>query len=307
MLLIGEVAKRFSISNRTLRHWEEVGILKSVRTDNGYRNYDSDNVARVNQIVMLRKLKMPIADIEQIFIKKDFNAAYDALSCHLERLKQDASIYHDLIDFVDRLVGHIREARSLEQLFSGLEALYASFDSKQNTVPQTQLSERIITMEKLHNVRIVRLPAMTVAAYCAESVSPEDDCSKVFNPFVLENNLHKRDGYRYFGFNNPSPSEGKPVYGYEMWVTIPHDFHVPTPLVKKQFNGGLYASVSTTMNEIGERWRLLYEWCNNSGKYEADLSHQWLEECSMDFEAFISEHISDGEKQLDLLDPIKIK
>ena len=92
-----------------------------------------------------------------------------------------------------------------------------------------------------------------------------------------------------------------------MWVTIPNDFNVPAPLVKKQFGGGLYASISTTMSEIGERWRLLYEWCNNSDKYEADLSYQWLEECTMDFEAFISEHISDREKQLDLLEPIKIK
>ena len=284
-----------------------MGILKSARTENGYRNYDSDNVARVNQIVMLRKLKMPIADIEQIFIKNEFSATYDALCSHLERLKQDASIYHDLIDFVDRLVGHIRKARSLDQLFSGMEALYAFYSSKQNTVPQIQLSERIITMEKLNNVRIVRLPAVTVAAYCAESVSPEDDCSKVFNPFVLGNNLHKRDGYRYFGFNNPSPSEGNPVYGYEMWVTIPNDFNVPTPLMKKQFGGGLYASVSTTMSEIGERWGLLHEWCTDSDTYEPDLSYQWLEECTMDFEAFISKLISDGEKQLDLLEPIKIK
>ena len=160
--------------------------------------------------------------------------------------------------------------------------------------------------KKLSNVRIVRLPAMTMAAYRAESATPEHDCAKVHDKFVLENNLHKRSGFRHFGFNNPSPGEGSPIYGYEMWVTIPDDFEVPAPLEKKQFGGGLYASVPTNMNEIGERWGQLYHWCENSNKYDVDFSHQWLEEC-MDFKAFISDEVDDSAKQLDLLHPIKEK
>ena len=307
MLRIGEVGKQFNISNRTLRYWEDAGILKSTRTENGYRYYDNDNMARINQIVMLRNLKMPIADIERIFTASDLGTVFNTLNGHLENLRQDAAVYHALITFVEIFVMHIKETCNLEQIFSCLEAQNAAFDSRHDNVPQLQLSERIISMEQLNNVRIVKLPAMTVAAYRAESATPESDCSKVFNPFVLENNLHKRNGYRNFGFNNPSPSEGNPVYGYEMWVTIPEDFDVPTPLAKKQFGGGLYASISTTMNEIGERWKLLHEWCKNSDKYDVDFSFQWLEECSMDFETFISEHVPDGEKQLDLLQPIRIK
>jgi hypothetical protein len=115
------------------------------------------------------------------------------------------------------------------------------------------------------------------------------------------------NGYRNFGFNNPSPSGGNPVYGYEMWVTIPDEFIVPGPLVKKQCKGGLYASVSTTMNEIGERWQMLNDWCKTNGKYEPDHSVQWLEECSMDFEFFISDRVNESEKQLDLLEPVKLK
>ena len=160
--------------------------------------------------------------------------------------------------------------------------------------------------KKLDNVRIVRLPAMTVAAYRAESAAPEHDCAKVHNKFVLEHNLHKRSGFRHFGFNNPNPSEGSPVYGYEMWVTIPDDFEVPAPLEKKQFGGGLYASVPTNMNEIGERWGQLYHWCENSDKYDVDFSHQWLEEC-IDFEALVSGEVDDSARQLDLLHPVKEK
>jgi len=258
---------------------------------------------------LLRKLKMPIVDIEQIFIGGDFSVAMKALNNHLEHLKQDTAIYQTLIAYTERLIQHIQKTHSLDEVFSYLEVQHATTDSTHGIVPQITLSKKEISMlnERLSNVRIVRLPAMTVAAYCAVSATPEADCAKVFDPFVLGNELHKKSGFRSFGFNNPDPSEDSPTYGYETWVTIPADFNVPMPFVKKQFDGGLFASISATLNEITERWTELYNWCENSDKYEFDSSVQWLEELSMDYEEFISAQTSDGEKQLDLLMPIKLK
>ena len=309
MLRIGEAAKKYDISNRTLRYWEEMGILKSIRTENGYRYYDDENAARINQIALLRKLKMPIADIERVFIADDSGVASETLSKHLDALKQAAVIYDSLIAVVEKLITRIRDSEYPEQVFLCIETQENMSDSSNTITPQILLSERVISMSKenLSNVRIVKLPAMTVAAYRAESAVPEADCSKVFNKFVLENSLHKRDGYRFFGFNDPSPSDGTPVYGYEMWVTIPEEFDVPEPLIKKKFDGGLYASISTQMNEIGERWRLLYDWCEDNNEYDTDFSFRWLEECTMDFETFVSDKIPDSMKQLDLLEPIKHK
>lgn len=309
MLRIGDVAKQYNISNRTLRYWEDQGILKSSRAENGYRFFDEENTIRIKQIILLRKFKIPIADIERVFISNDVSVAIDTLTVHLENLKREATIYSSLALLVEKLIQNINSERSLEQVFKSLEAQTINTDLEYEKALQILLSERnnYMLANQLDNVRIVRLPAMTVASYLAESATPENDCSKVFNKFVLENNLHKRNGYRNFGFNNPSHADSNPVYGYEMWVTIPDDFKVPEPLVKKQFNGGLYASISTHMNEIGERWQMLYNWCENSDKYNVDFSFQWLEECSMDFETFISDSIADKEKQLDLLEPIKIK
>jgi hypothetical protein len=266
-------------------------------------------MARINQIVLLRKLKIPIADIERIFIADDFTVATRALNSHLENLKQDTAIYHALIGYMEKLIRHIKETHSLDEVFSYLEMQNAPIDSKHGNVTQITLSKKEISMlnERLNNVRIVRLPAMKVAAYCAVSATPEIDCAKVFDPLVLGNALHKKSGFRSFGFNNPDPSEDSPTYGYETWVTIPEDFNVPAPFIKKHFDGGLYASISATLNEIAERWTQLYEWCENNDKYDVDSSIQWLEELSMDYEEFISEQTSDGEKQLDLLMPIKQK
>lgn len=309
MLRIGDAAKQFNISNRTLRYWEEEGILRSTRAENGYRYYDDENVVRIKQIILLRKLKISINEIEKIFVSNSSDVAIATLAGHLENLKQEIIVYNSLALLTEQLISHIKSQRNLEQVFMYLELLIDNVFLEHKSALKILLSERNNPMSanQLDNVRIVKLPVMLVASYRAESATPEDDCSKIFNKFVLENNLHKRDGYRFFGFNNPSPYEGNPVYGYEMWVTIPDDFVVPEPLEKKSFNGGLYASISTRMNEIGERWQLLYNWGMDNDKYDVDFSFQWHEECCMDFETFISDTVSDSEKQLDLLEPIKVK
>ncbi|MCL2187701.1 MAG: effector binding domain-containing protein [Defluviitaleaceae bacterium] len=295
MLRIGEVAKMYGISNRTLRHWEDVGVLKSTRAENGYRFYDEENAAKIRQIVLLRKLKMPITDIERIFIADSHHIAVSVLTDYLESLKYSAATYTALAALVASILGNIQKIHNLQEMFALLEAQHT---------PQISLARRIT---KMKNVRIMTLPPMRVAAHHALSETPEKDCALVFDKFVLDNNLHKRSGHRSFGFNNPDPSEGNSIYGYELWVTVPDDFTPPAPMVIKTFDGGLYASISTQMNEIGERWDALYNWSTENEKYEGDFARQWLEEQVMDYATFMSDDVPDSEKQLDLLLPIKVK
>jgi len=151
---------------------------------------------------------------------------------------------------------------------------------------------------------------MTVASYRAESASPEGDCGKVMTPFIVDNNLHKCEGFRFFGFHPfGGRSEDNRAYNYEQWVTIPADFDLPEPFIKKQFEGGLFASVVTQMNEYGERWEALKKWCESS-KYADDVKEherQWFEEF-IDFETFVlDDNAPFGEKQLDLLLPIRVR
>ena len=52
---IGEVAARTDLSLRSLRHWEEVGLLKpSGRSDGGFRLYTE---ADVDKILVIRRMK----------------------------------------------------------------------------------------------------------------------------------------------------------------------------------------------------------------------------------------------------------
>jgi DNA-binding transcriptional MerR regulator len=314
---IGEVAKRFGISKRTLWYWEEMGILSSKRLENSYRFYDNENVMRIRQIVLLRKLRVPIVDIEQMFILNDINVASDTFNKHLKNLKQEAAVSSSLIAMIEKFIQYISKCKEFEQLFSCLEIPNPVTEPIHEDALQNNLSERMMNMsaKSLDHVRIVRLPAMTVAAYRAESeTSPEGDCGDVTFPFVRSNHLHKSDGFRFFGFHplDAKTSEDNRSCNYEQWVTMPPNFYVPEPFVKKQFEGGLFASVVTPMNEYRERWDALKAWCESNGRFvvyvnENDrFERQYFEEF-IDFEAWLNDDMPFGEKQLDLLLPIRLK
>jgi DNA-binding transcriptional MerR regulator len=56
-LQIGEVAERTGVTQRTLRFYEEKGLLKPPsRMEGGFRLYSEDDVRRVEQIKRLQKL-----------------------------------------------------------------------------------------------------------------------------------------------------------------------------------------------------------------------------------------------------------
>jgi DNA-binding transcriptional MerR regulator len=47
---IGELAKAAGVSPRSLRYYEQRGLLRARRQDNGYREYDDSAVTRVHNI-----------------------------------------------------------------------------------------------------------------------------------------------------------------------------------------------------------------------------------------------------------------
>ncbi|WP_134767973.1 MerR family transcriptional regulator [Nocardioides sp. 1609] len=47
---IGELAEATGVSARSLRYYEDVGLIGSTRAPNGWRHYEADSVARVIEI-----------------------------------------------------------------------------------------------------------------------------------------------------------------------------------------------------------------------------------------------------------------
>ncbi|WP_099205777.1 helix-turn-helix domain-containing protein [Scatolibacter rhodanostii] len=63
-----QVSKEYGISTRMLRYYEQVGLIQSVRKeDYAYRVYDEGAIRRLRQIIILRKLRVSVKKIREIF------------------------------------------------------------------------------------------------------------------------------------------------------------------------------------------------------------------------------------------------
>lgn len=65
MYPIGLFSKMNRVSAKTLRHYDEIGLLKPAYVDeeNGYRYYSSDQFARLSKIITLKQMGLPLRDI----------------------------------------------------------------------------------------------------------------------------------------------------------------------------------------------------------------------------------------------------
>lgn len=64
---IGQVADEFGVTVRTLHHYDEIGlVVPSERTVAGYRLYTDADVQRLAQVVLYRRLGMPLEQIREV-------------------------------------------------------------------------------------------------------------------------------------------------------------------------------------------------------------------------------------------------
>jgi DNA-binding transcriptional MerR regulator len=83
---IKSLAKLAGISTRTLRYYDEIGLLKPLRTNSsGYRIYGDKEVDILQQILFYKELELPLEQIKEIITSKDFDTK-KALYNHKENI-----------------------------------------------------------------------------------------------------------------------------------------------------------------------------------------------------------------------------
>jgi len=71
-LFIGQVARQTGINPKTIRYYEEIGLLpKPRRGDNNYRVYSEDTVIRIKFIKKAKSLGFTLKEIKEILALRD--------------------------------------------------------------------------------------------------------------------------------------------------------------------------------------------------------------------------------------------
>lgn len=105
---VGELARLSGVSPRTIRFYDEAGLLAPARVgENGYRAYGPAEVDRLQDILILRALGMKLSRIREVLGAADFRREA-ALKSHLIELKKRRAQVDALIGNVEKTLGALK-------------------------------------------------------------------------------------------------------------------------------------------------------------------------------------------------------
>lgn len=114
---IGELAKRLNITTRTIRYYEEIGLMGATeRLGGGTRTYNNEDVLRLKFILKLKQLGISLKDIQELSDIFDINAQnFDTITPKLieildqhiskvdEKMASLSSLRQDIVEYRVRI------------------------------------------------------------------------------------------------------------------------------------------------------------------------------------------------------------
>ncbi|MFC6355950.1 MerR family transcriptional regulator [Luethyella okanaganae] len=119
---IRDVARATGLTSRTLRHYEQIGLLHPSRVaSNGYRFYGEAELSRLYRILSLRALELPLATI-QIALDDD-GSLEDAIRSHLSLLEERRDRTIQQITLVQQTLHAVQKCQeiTIKEVFAGVD------------------------------------------------------------------------------------------------------------------------------------------------------------------------------------------
>ncbi|WP_062052172.1 MerR family transcriptional regulator [Bacillus sp. JCM 19034] len=121
MISIKDVAKQTGVTVRTLRHYDNIGLLKPAgKTEGGHRLYGEEEIKKLQQIQFLKTLRFSLNEIE------------DMLS------KENNDWYHSLKSQLTFVLDEKKKLKYMEQLLRGLMNEF-TLDGKNDVIQMQKL------------------------------------------------------------------------------------------------------------------------------------------------------------------------
>jgi len=168
LIKIKEVSSKYDITARTLRYYEDMGLITSTRTDDyAYRMYDNTAVNRIEQILILRKLNISIRDIQRIFNAPNSNSVLDILNKKVKNIDDEVALLHELKNIVLDFIREIERVNfsddsSVKLLYDKAKEIETHLINVDYIGKPSNINRLIEITEKLDkqipDVMIVRIP-----------------------------------------------------------------------------------------------------------------------------------------------------
>jgi DNA-binding transcriptional MerR regulator len=108
---IGKIAALSGVSLRTLRFYDECGLLCPKRLENGYRSYSDEDVDKLQCILLYRELDIPVIDIQQMM--QTPTDRIEMLREQRKRMKVKRNRLNKIIHMVDSVIDHEEKGNAM--------------------------------------------------------------------------------------------------------------------------------------------------------------------------------------------------
>ncbi len=112
LISIGDLAKSLGLTTRTLRYWEEAGIIEAAPRSEGSNRFYTDDIAkRIRFIIKLKELGLTIQELQDLYkaygeVKRTdrmIPALIQVLDKHInlvdEKMARMASLRKDIVEY----------------------------------------------------------------------------------------------------------------------------------------------------------------------------------------------------------------
>lgn len=120
----GKFAKLANVSERTLRYYDKIGLLKPSKTEsNGYRKYAKEDLRKLQKIILLKKLGFPLEEITIMLLESD-TSWIESLKMQISLVDQKIRYFASLKDTMKKMISIVSEDEmSLENTVRLLDLL----------------------------------------------------------------------------------------------------------------------------------------------------------------------------------------
>lgn len=156
---IGDLAKKLNITTRTIRYYDQKGLVKPSRVSgSGYRLYSDEQIKQLRLIIFLKELGFSLKDIQKILEDKNGDRLIDLLL--EDQLKRNKAETQKLEEQNKKIV-------QLQKVLSKPNNIAEVTDITKIMNNETRYKEVTRSMWKLSAVEIaVELIGMAFIAYC---------------------------------------------------------------------------------------------------------------------------------------------
>lgn len=313
LIKIKDVSERYDITARTLRYYEDMGLISSTRSeDYAYRLYDEDAVKRIEQILTLRKLNISIKDIQRVFNTTGSEVVLDVLGKKVQNIDDEVALLHELkavvLDFIHQIeVIDFSSESSVKMLYEKAKEVEThltnvDYIGKPSNVKRLlDVTEQLKRTPEVHVVKIPNFRAISSGYDTFENIFSETGFDKWMD---MHHHLEKKIIFDCADFM--WHEDGKTIWVWAIEDGVTEADTTPYEII--DFEGGIYAaavSIDGDDDINGRVYNGIKKWVETSG-FELDErpGHQTL--CNMiyphdDLKKGLGYH------QLEIYVPIKIK